>query len=102
MIKEKSQTILKEKRSLALKQMKEQNEELNQLEQEILITGLKTQTIKEQNDIFLHAIQDIQTEFELLGNEKQDAEMDQDRLEKEYNRLNRKILFSFINPIRNA
>ena len=79
--------------------MKEQNSELSQLEQQILDTGLKTQTIKEQNDIFVRAIQDIQVEFESLGSEKQDSEMDQERLQKEYNRLNRKYkthFFSFI------
>ena len=79
--------------------MKEQNSELSQLEQQILDTGLKTQTIKEQNDIFVRAIQDIQVEFESLSSEKQDSEIDQERLQKEYNRLNRKYkthFFSFI------
>ena len=76
--------------------MKEQNEELNRLENEILDTGLKTQTIKEQNDKFVNAIEAIQLEFKSLESEKGQNEMDQDQLQTEYNRLNRKRLLLYL------
>lgn len=73
-----------------MKQMKDQNNEVKQLETEILDIGLKTQTLKEQNDKFIQAIQNIELEFISIENEVNESEQDEKSLRKEYYRLNSK------------
>jgi hypothetical protein len=73
-----------------MKQMKDQNNEVKQLETEILDIGLKTQTLKEQNDKFIQAIQNIELEFISIENEVNESEKDEKSLRKEYYRLNSK------------
>lgn len=73
-----------------MKQMKDSNNEVKQLETEILDIGLKTQTLKEQNDKFIQAIQNIELEFKSIENEVNESEQDEKSLRKEYYRLNSK------------
>ena len=73
-----------------MKQMKDQNNEVKQLETEILDIGLKTQTLKEQNDKFIQAFQNIELEFISIENEVNESEKDEKSLRKEYYRLNSK------------
>ena len=70
--------------------MKDQNNEVKQLETEILDIGLKTQTLKEQNDKFIQAIQNIELEFKSIENEVNESDQDEKSLRKEYYRINSK------------
>ena len=88
MLKDKNNILIGEKRNMAIKQMKDQNNEVKQLENEILDIGLKTQTIKEQNDKFIQAIQNIELEFKSVDNEVNESDKDEISLKREYNRIN--------------
>jgi chromosome segregation ATPase len=88
--KDKNNALIVEKRNLTMKQMKDSNNEVKQLETEILDIGLKTQTLKEQNDKFIQAIQNIELEFKSIENEVNESEQDEKSLRKEYYRLNSK------------
>lgn len=85
-----------DKRSWALKQLKEQNSEIKVLESEILDTGLKAQTIKEQNDKFVQAIQDIELQFESMDNEMDESEQNEKILQEEYDRLHSLFQFFYL------
>jgi hypothetical protein len=88
LLKDKNNILIGEKRNMAIKQMKDQNNEVKQLENEILDIGLKTQTIKEQNDKFIQAIQNIELEFKSVDNEVNESDKDEISLKREYNRIN--------------
>lgn len=72
--------------------MKKQKVESVDLEDKILKTGLKMQTIKDQNNKFTEAIKAFEPEFKYMDNFVVDHLTTQDELEIEYQKLHQQLL----------
>ena len=90
-LKEENTRILKEKRTQKLSTLKEQTDLLKQLENEILETGLKTSTLKAQNDKFIRAINDYEVEYAALDRQKLEINQGHEQLQNEYDNLQRQF-----------
>jgi hypothetical protein len=56
------------------------------------LKGLKTQTLKVQNDKFIKAIKEYEVEYSTLDQEKIEINENKEHLEKEYENLHRKFV----------
>lgn len=72
--------------------MKKQKNESIELEDTILKTGLKLQTIKEQNNKFIDTIKNFEPEFKYMDNFTIEHLTTQDELEFEYQKLHEQLL----------
>ena len=70
--------------------MKTQSNNLKKLENQILETGLKAYTIKEQNDKFIQAIKDFEVEYGNLDKEKVEVLKGKEEIEDEYENIHSK------------
>lgn len=80
------------KREDYLKKMKQQKKETVELEDTILKTGLKLQTIKDQNNKFIESIRKFEPEFKYMDDFTIEHLNSQDELEIEYQKLHQQLL----------
>ncbi|CAF0809878.1 unnamed protein product [Brachionus calyciflorus] len=82
---------LEVKREESLRKMRQQKKEKIDLENEILQTGLKLQTLKDQNNKFVEAIRNFEPEFKYMDNLSLEELDSEDKLEEEYQKLHKKL-----------
>lgn len=82
---------LEVKREESLRKMRQQKKEKIDLENEILQTGLKLQTLKDQNNKFVDAIRNFEPEFKYMDDLSLEELDSEDKLEEEYQKLHQKL-----------
>lgn len=97
--KEENKLLLTAKRAKRLKTMRDQGESLHNLENNILATGLKASTIKEQNDKFIEAIKIFESEYATLDGEKIQVLKNKEDIENEYDNITGKFMFKTLELI---
>lgn len=78
------------KRKEKLETLKSQSNDLKKLENQILETGLKAYTIKEQNDKFIEAIKNFEVEYSHLDKEQVEVLKGKEEIENEYENIHSK------------
>ena len=81
---------LASKRTQKLQTLKDQSAELAKLENKILETGLKSSTLRKQNEKFIQAIKDYEVEYGKLDNEKAEVLKTKEQIENEYDAIHSK------------
>ncbi len=89
---QKNKEELANKRVVKIDTMRSQAQDLHKLEGEILAVGLKSSTIKEQNDKFVQAIRLLETEYNQLDAQKLQVLRTREEIENEYDKITVRLI----------